>query len=161
MRRPRRSVPRHTFDADASLTPVAYLAFRAGYTREEIDRTFRVVEKTTEDTARASVDLTGVVWMTVRGVYEHGQRRGSPVDMLELLSIGEQPGLRQFDISDRDRDRVSGIVTVTPIATLSVNGSLSYGKRTTWAARSACGTTTTRSTRWESTSSPTIASISA
>jgi MtrB/PioB family decaheme-associated outer membrane protein len=119
---------RHTFDADASVTPIAYLAFRAGYTREEIDRTFRVVDKTTEDTARASVDVTGVAWMTVRGIYEHGQRRGSPVDRLELLSIGEQPGLRQFDISDRDHDRVSGIVTVTPIAMLSLNGSLSYGK---------------------------------
>src|SRR5262249_1023000 len=33
------SYTRKTFDADASLTPVTYAAFRAGYTREVIDQT--------------------------------------------------------------------------------------------------------------------------
>ena len=96
---------------------------RAGYTREDVDRTFRIVEKTTEDTARASVDLTGIGWLTVRGIYEHGKRSGSPVDGLELLSIGEQPTLRQFDISDRNRDRFSAVVLVMPLSILSFNGS--------------------------------------
>jgi len=119
---------RHTFDADASYSPIMFLGFRAGYTREEVDRTYRIVEKTTEDTARASVDLTGVGWLTVRGIYEHGKRTGSAVDGLELLSIGEQPTLRQFDISDRNRDRFSAIVQVMPISILSFNGSAAVGK---------------------------------
>src|SRR5205823_3043041 len=119
---------RHTFDADATYSPVRHVGFRAGYTREDIDRTYRIVEKTSEDIARASVDLTGLGWMTVRGVYEHSKRTGSQVDQLELLSIGEQPTLRQFDISDRNQDRFSAIVQVMPISILSFSGSAAVGR---------------------------------
>jgi MtrB/PioB family decaheme-associated outer membrane protein len=120
---------RHTFDADASFSPTRIVGFRAGYTREDIDRTHRIVEKTTEDIARASVDVTGLSWVTVRGVYEHSKRRGSAVDEMELLAIGEQPTLRQYDISDRDQDRFSTILTVTPVSPLSVNGSVAFGRQ--------------------------------
>jgi MtrB/PioB family decaheme-associated outer membrane protein len=120
---------RHTFDADASFTPFMYVGFRAGYTREDVDRTYRSVEKTTEDIARASVDLTGLGWLTVRGVYEHSKRVGSEVNGLELLSIGEQPLLRQFDVSDRNQDRFNAIVQVTPVSMFSVNASAGIGKQ--------------------------------
>jgi MtrB/PioB family decaheme-associated outer membrane protein len=123
------SQTRHTFDADATFSPTRYVGFRAGYTREDVDRTFRIVEKTTEDIARTSVDLTGVPWLTVRGVFEHSKRRGSPVDGLELLSIGEQPLLRQYDISDRDQDRFSTIIMVTPMSQLSFNTSVAFGRQ--------------------------------
>ena len=123
------SYTRHTFDADASFSPARYVGLRAGYTREEVDRTYRIVENTTEDIARASVDLTGLAWLTVRGVYEHSKRVGSPVDPLELLAIGEQPTLRQYDISDRNQDRVNAIVQVTPASQLSFNGSAGIGRQ--------------------------------
>jgi MtrB/PioB family decaheme-associated outer membrane protein len=119
---------RHTFDADASFSPLTYLGLRAGYTREQDDRTFRIVDQTTEDIGRFSIDLTGVTWLTVRGVYEHGQRRGSPVNEAELIAIGEQPSLRQFDISDRDRDRLSAIVYVMPASYLSFSGTVGIGR---------------------------------
>jgi MtrB/PioB family decaheme-associated outer membrane protein len=119
---------RHTFDADASFSPVTFLGLRAGYTRAQDDRTFRVVEQTIEDTGRFSIDLTGVTWLTLRGVYEHGQRRGSPVNEAELIAIGEQPSLRQFDISDRDRDRVSAILYVMPASFLSFSGTVGVGR---------------------------------
>jgi hypothetical protein len=120
---------RHTFDADASFTPIRHVGFRAGYTREAVDRTHRMVEKTTEDIARASIDLTGLGWLTVRGVFEHSKRAGSAVDGLELLAIGEQPSLRQYDISDRNQDRVNAIVQVTPLSQFSVNASVGIGKQ--------------------------------
>jgi len=120
---------RHTFDADASISPTRFVGFKVGYTREEVDRTHRIVEKTTEDIGRASVDLTGLAWLTVRGVFEHSKRRGSEVDGLELLAIGEQPLLRQFDISDRDQDRFSMILIVTPASAFSLNGSVSVGRQ--------------------------------
>jgi MtrB/PioB family decaheme-associated outer membrane protein len=119
---------RHTFDGDASLTPFRYLGFRVGYTREQVDRTMRIVEQTTEDTVRTSADLTGFKWVTVRGVYEHSERNGSPVRIEELIAIGEQPSLRQFDISDRNRDRFSTIVTITPLSMLSFNASAAAGR---------------------------------
>jgi hypothetical protein len=41
---------------------------------------------TTEDIGPcAPVDLTGLPFLSVRGVFEHGKRRGTPVDGLELL----------------------------------------------------------------------------
>jgi MtrB/PioB family decaheme-associated outer membrane protein len=123
------SQTRHTFDADATYSPWRYVGFRAGYTREQVDRTYRVVENTTEDIGRASIDLTGTTWVTVRGVFEHSKRRGSAVNGLELLAIGEQPTLRQFDISDRDQDRFSTIVIVTPVSQFSVNGSFAVGRQ--------------------------------
>jgi MtrB/PioB family decaheme-associated outer membrane protein len=123
------SQTRHTFDADATYSPIRHVGFRAGYTREDVDRTYRIVEKTTEDIGRASVDLTGLAWLSVRGVFEHSKRRGTPVDGLELLSIGEQPTLRQYDISDRDQDRFSTIIMVTPVSQFSVNTTVSFGRQ--------------------------------
>jgi MtrB/PioB family decaheme-associated outer membrane protein len=119
---------RHTFDGDVSVTPFKYIGVRGGYTRQNIDRTFRIVERTTEDTYRASADATGLKWVTVRSVYEHSERTGTPVDPLELLAIGEQPTLRQFDIADRNKDRFSTTVQVTPISILSFNATTAIGK---------------------------------
>ena len=119
---------RHTFDADASYSPVSYIGLRAGYTRQQNDRTFRIVEQTTEDIGRLSIDLTGVSWVTLRGVYEHGKLRGTPANEAELASIGEQPSLRQFDISDRDRDRFSAIVYLMPASFLSFSGTAGIGR---------------------------------
>jgi MtrB/PioB family decaheme-associated outer membrane protein len=120
---------RHTLDADISYSPAMHVGLRGGYTREVVDRTYRIVEKTTEDIARTSVDLTGLGWLTVRGVFEHSKRAGSPVDVLELLAIGEQPALRQYDISDRDQDRFNTIVTVTPVSQFSINASAGIGRQ--------------------------------
>jgi MtrB/PioB family decaheme-associated outer membrane protein len=119
---------RHTFDGDASVSPWRYVGFRVGYTREQVDRTFRVVDQTKEDTVRTSADLTGLSWITVRGVYEHSERNGAAVNIAELIAIGEQPSLRQFDISDRNRDRFSTLVQVTPVSTFSVNASAAIGR---------------------------------
>jgi hypothetical protein len=126
---------RRTFDADASVTPIPFTAFRVGYTREELKQTFRTFDTTTEDTIRLSADTTGLSWLTVRGVYEHGKRTGSGLDEQTLDDIGEQVSLRQFDISDRTTDRFSGIVQLTPISSLSLNGSLSAGREDRSAAQ--------------------------
>ncbi|HWW82612.1 MAG TPA: MtrB/PioB family outer membrane beta-barrel protein [Vicinamibacterales bacterium] len=122
------SLTRRTFDADASLTPFPYTALRVGYTREQINETFRTFDTTTEDTVRLSADATGVGWLTLRAVYEHAKRVGSGLDEQALDDIGEQVSLRQFDISDRTSDRVSAVVQVTPLSSLSFNGTASVGK---------------------------------
>jgi MtrB/PioB family decaheme-associated outer membrane protein len=122
------SYKRKTFDADASLTPIRYTAFRVGYTREQLNQTFRFVDTTTEDTVRLSADSMGLNWLTLRAVYEHGKRVGTGFDEQVLDDIGEQVSLRQFDISDRNSDRFSGIVLVTPVSSLSFNGMVSVGK---------------------------------
>jgi MtrB/PioB family decaheme-associated outer membrane protein len=122
------SFTRRTFDADASFTPLRHAAFRAGYTREQLNQTFRFVDTTTEDTLRFSADVTGLTWLTLRALYEHAKRVGSGFDDQALDDIGEQVSLRQFDISDRNSDRVSAIVQVMPTSAWSFNGSVSVGK---------------------------------
>lgn len=119
---------RHTFDADASYSPIRYFGVRAGYTREQYDRTFRFVESTAEDIYRASADATGISWLTVRGVYEHAKRWSTSVDREMLVEVGEQPTIGHYDISDRTRDRFSGILTVLPVSTFSITATTGLAK---------------------------------
>jgi MtrB/PioB family decaheme-associated outer membrane protein len=121
------SLNRKTFDAEVSLTPVRYTAFRAGYTREQIGQTFRTFDTTTEDTFRLSADASGLSWLMLRAVYEHAKRSGTGFDEQSLDDIGEQISLRQFDISDRTSDRVSLVTQVTPVSAFAVNATVSAG----------------------------------
>jgi MtrB/PioB family decaheme-associated outer membrane protein len=122
------SFTRKAFDAEASWTPMTFAAFRAGYTRETVDQAFRVVDTTTENVVRLSMDATRLQWLTVRAVYEHNKRTGSGVDEQALDDIGEQVSLRQFDISDKDADRFSGIFIVTPKPSVSLNATAFVGR---------------------------------
>ena len=115
---------RNNFDADASFTPLRFTALRAGYSREEISRTHRFIETTVENTARASIDFTGSAMFTARAIYEHAVRTGRGLDEQVLDEISEQSSLRQFDISDRNRDRVSAVLQFTPISQLGFTGSI-------------------------------------
>jgi MtrB/PioB family decaheme-associated outer membrane protein len=121
------SMNRTTFDAEASYTPFRYGAFRLGYTREQVDQTFRVVDATTEHTLRVSADAPGFGWLMLRAVYEHAKRTGTGFDEQALDDIGEQISLRQFDIADRTSNRVSLIAQVTPVSAFSINGTLQAG----------------------------------
>jgi len=121
------SIDRKTFDAEVSLTPLRYSAFRFGYTRESIEQTFRSFDTTTEDVVRVSADATGLNWLMLRAVYEYGKRTGSGFDEQTLDDIGEQVSLRQFDISDRTSNRVSLIAQVTPVSAFAINATASAG----------------------------------
>jgi MtrB/PioB family decaheme-associated outer membrane protein len=120
---------RDNFDADASFTPraVRFTAFRLGYAREEIDRTHRFVETTRENTLRASVDIAGNQYVSVRTGFEHSVRTGTGLDEEVLDEIGEQASLRQFDISNRNRNRVSTILQLTPFQQLGVSATIATG----------------------------------
>jgi MtrB/PioB family decaheme-associated outer membrane protein len=122
------SFSRKTLDADASWTPLTNAAFRAGYTREVVDQTFRTFDTTTMNTVRVSADATGVSWLTLRAVYEHAKRVGTGLDEQTLDDIGEQVSLRQFDISDLTSNRFSTIVMITPVSKLSFNGTAFVGR---------------------------------
>lgn len=115
-------------DVDASYDVTSFAALRLGYGLEKVERTFRYLEHTTEHSIRASVDSTRNNYVSVRGVYEHSKRTGSGLDEEVLDDIGEQISLRQFDISDRDRDRVYTIVQVTPTGMFGINGTIGAGR---------------------------------
>ena len=119
---------RHFIDLDASYTPLTFAAVRVGYGREHDDRTFRHFEATTEHTVRASLDSTGLAWGSMRLQYEHGERTGKGLDEEVFSDIGEQVSLRQFDISDRRRDRLTALVEVVPVSALGFNASAGVGR---------------------------------
>lgn len=117
------SFTRHTFDGDASFSPVAFVGIRGGYTYEKIDRLGRFGDSTTENTGRVSADITGTGWLQVRGIAEFSRRTANGVDPAEIAADGEQPGLGQYDIASRNRDRYTALFTVTPVSALSFNAS--------------------------------------
>ena len=119
---------RHFVDLDASFTPLTFAAFRVGYGAEHDDRTFRFFEQTTEHVVRASIDSTALAWGSLRLQYDHSVRTGEGLDEQVLSDIGEQVSLRQFDISNRTRDRVTAIVQVVPAAAIGLNGSIGIGQ---------------------------------
>ena len=121
------SVKRQTIDLDASFTPVTYLAVGVGYGREDADRTFRIFENTAEDIFRVSVDSTGNAYFTMRVKYEVSNREGSGFEAHLLEDVGEQPDTRHFDVANRERNRVTGILTLTPTSWLNLNGSIGTG----------------------------------
>jgi MtrB/PioB family decaheme-associated outer membrane protein len=119
---------RHNVDLDASVTPWAFTALKVGYGREQIHRAARIFDQTAENTFRTSVDTTGNQYVSVRAVFEHAVRTGSGFEAELLGEVGEQPEMRHYDVADRDRNRATLILTVTPIAALGLNASVAAGK---------------------------------
>lgn len=123
-------VIRHTLDADVRLIPVGGLTAGVGFTRIDEERTHRIYESTTDDVVRLTVDRVSTDWFTLRTKYEHGQRRGKGIEEgeRELAAIGEQPGMRHFDIAPRNRDRVTILGAITPVADMAITASVAAGK---------------------------------
>ena len=132
-------VKRQTTDADVTITRGALANAGAGFTRLVEDRTFRMFSSTTEDTYRAVFDAVSTRWFTVRTKYEHSKKRGvldqaafddmtglgcSPTN---LTPCSEQAGMRQYDIADRDRDRVTVLGSINPVSSVGIRASAATG----------------------------------
>lgn len=122
------SMKRNTIDLDASVSAHKYVGFGMGFTREDSDRTYRIFEKTAEDTYRVSFDSTGNQYVTLRMKFEHSNREGSGFEAALLEEVGEQPDTRHYDIANRTRDRLTTTLSITPTAFLDLNASVSNGK---------------------------------
>lgn len=121
---------RNYADVDASYTPVPFVALGLGYGREHDSRSYRFLEETTEDIVRATVDSTHLAWLSVRARYERAVRAGTGFDEEVLSDVGEQISLRQFDISDRVRDRVTTTFHLMPTGELGLSASVGAGSDT-------------------------------
>ncbi len=115
-------------EADASFNAVPFTLFRVGYGYNHVDRTFRLFETTTENVFRASLDSTGNEHVSIRGVYEFARREGGQVELHELQAVGEQPGMRHYDVANRDRNRASAILMLNPVPQVAINAAAAYGK---------------------------------
>jgi MtrB/PioB family decaheme-associated outer membrane protein len=125
---------RSTFDVDASYSPANFIDLGAGYTFDGYDNHVanetvqgRIYKSTGENTFRLTADSVGSQYLMARVKYEHSNRTASGFDQEMLVEVGEQPGIRHFDIAPRDRDRVTTTFTVTPKPIFDVNASIFYG----------------------------------
>lgn len=121
------SITRQVFDFDVT-TNLGPGAWKLGYGLQGGERTARHWENTTEHAFRTSYDIVGQGPYSVRGLYEHSVRDGDGLDTHILEEAGEQVTMRHFDIAERDRDRVSFIVTAAPHAAFDVIGSVAVGE---------------------------------
>lgn len=119
---------RTNFDADAIWSGLQPLAITVGYSRNNTGYDVRTFESTGENVLRLSADAVGSQWMTFRAQYEHGDRNGSGLDEQRLLTIGEQPSLRYYDLANRTRDKFTGQVDVVPNDTWTFSLSGGTGK---------------------------------
>jgi MtrB/PioB family decaheme-associated outer membrane protein len=119
---------RNFLDVNAVYGGLRFASLRFGYSMEHDDRSYRFVEKTTDHVLRTSVDTVGFAWLMVRAQYEHSERTGEGFDDLAFSAINEQLSLRQFDISDRTRDRFSTVLQLTPHDAVGITATAGLGR---------------------------------
>lgn len=122
------SFSRGLLDLEGSFTPWRHGAIRVGYSREAVDRTFRLFEATTDHTLRLAYDVATLDRVTVRADLTRSKRTGRGLDEEVFSDIGEQVSLRQFDIADRTRTQGTVIVTVMPSDLFSVSAWVGGGQ---------------------------------
>lgn len=122
------SIKRQNADVEVTFMPAGLPTFRAGWRSEFADRTHRIFESTAENMLRLSVDALNWTGFTVRGLYEVGTRTGDQFDPELLAEAGEQPGMRHYDVAERDRQRLTILATATPGSWIGLNGTLAVGK---------------------------------
>ena len=75
-----------------------------------------------------SLDTTGNQYFSVRGQYENRTREGQGFEPDALIEVGELIGMRHFDIANRDRQRLTVLVTATPSGMFGLNASAGIGR---------------------------------
>ena len=120
---------RHLFDANVSFSPTGLGTLRVGYGHEAVERHGRGFSDVGENILRLSWDTYSSRYVTVRGAFDYGRRRGegfveaesgNDEDEPVVGAGGTQPTLRYYDEADRNRTRGSVIVTVMPRDTFDV-----------------------------------------
>jgi MtrB/PioB family decaheme-associated outer membrane protein len=118
---------RESFDGDVTWR-VAGSTLGAGYTWRKSEFEDRIFQTSSENTLRLLYDAFSSRWFGVHSKYEHSIRKGTGLDVSELVSDGEQPGMRTFDIADRNRDLFTLTGTITPISSLGFSLSAGAGQ---------------------------------
>lgn len=105
-----------------------------GYERDDVDREFREVEKSTEDRFEVSFDAKPAPWVDFKASYLVGTReaeeydfaqffRNQGIDFIPVLSF-----LRKFDQADRDRDRLQVMANFYATESLTLGAHVIVGE---------------------------------
>ena len=119
---------RNTLDTDATWTGLRPVALTFGYTNNHNGYDARIFGSSNENVIHLKADAVGLQMVTFRAHYQYGSRTGSDLDEALLVEIGEQPGMRHYDLANRTRNQLTGEVDVTPNEALTLSFSLGLGK---------------------------------
>ena len=122
------SVNRTSFDADGSFALLPFTSLKAGYSHLASDYTHRIWESTAEDVFRVSLDTAGNAYFNLRALFENRSREGDGFDAGALAEVGELPGMRHYDVANRNRNRFTLIANVTPRELLAFTASAGIGR---------------------------------
>lgn len=118
----------NTFETGATFTVLPNASIKFGYILDDVKREVRAVADVTDYTFRVSMDTYGNQYMMLRGVYENTRRKGSGFSELVIEEGGAQPGLRFYDEADRNRNKGTLILSMTPNQKMELGLSLAAGK---------------------------------
>ncbi len=134
----RRNVPyaysRQNGGVDLSVQLARGVSAKALFEREVWNREHREVEHNADNSYGGALDVAPNGWLNLRTSYRRSIRRTNDYDAERTAhfgfpfgetGLGQLEELRKFDQADRDRDRVDGIVQITPLEALSFG--VSYG----------------------------------
>jgi MtrB/PioB family decaheme-associated outer membrane protein len=119
---------RQTVDADVQFTPKGPASLTFGVSRIEEDRTHRIFESTVDSTIRIKLDTLSTGVVSVRAQYEYAEKRGHGFDAALLPSVTEQPGMRHFDLAERNRNRFTVLASFMPAVNWAFNVSTAIGR---------------------------------
>jgi MtrB/PioB family decaheme-associated outer membrane protein len=127
-RQPRPNRP-YSFERNRASLSLRYRAHGAvrlqvGADYEEFERSLQSVLETDEDRYWAEVSLSPGSLLQFRAKFEQANRDAGPYLQLEDGGPIEHPLMRKFHLADRDRDRVTLDIDLTPLPDLAF--SLSY-----------------------------------
>jgi len=122
------NIRENTFDLTGSFNLTRHTALRLGYIYDDFNRTGRAFSDMRDYTLRTSFDTVGNQYVTLRVMYDHTNRVGSGFSEDAIEEGGAQPGLRFYDEADRDRNRGTVLLVLTPADLLDFTLSVSSGK---------------------------------
>jgi MtrB/PioB family decaheme-associated outer membrane protein len=123
-------IRQNTFDLTGTFNLVKYTSLNLSYTYDDFARTGRAFSDMRDYAFKASVDTVGNQYVTVRAAAEHTNRVGAGFSQASIEDGGAQPGLRFYDEADRDRNKGTLLLVLTPVSMVDVTASMSKAKDT-------------------------------
>jgi MtrB/PioB family decaheme-associated outer membrane protein len=94
--------------------PTYKIRLNAGAKRDTLERTYQDVLETEEDTFWGEVQFTAWSWLGARLKLDSASREAEPFEEQGNFFRVENPLMRKFNMADRDRDRVTAELDLTP-----------------------------------------------
>jgi len=100
----------------------------AGYEYDRRERTFQEVDETEEHSVWGRVDASPTDILDIHAEYARAERDRSDYELVAEIVPPQNPLLRKFNMADRDRDRASLFLTLTPYRLVSLSLSGDYSR---------------------------------